>query len=410
MTLRPSDRTDTAAPFTWQELAPARASLRLAVVTETYPPEINGVASTLARFVGGLVERGHTVRLLRPRQPGDAPTASAAGSAGDAPELLFRGLAIPNYPNLRMGLPARRALTTHWMRHRPDLVHIATEGPLGWSALQAALRLRIPVSSDFRTNFDAYSAHYRLGWLRSPIGAYLRRFHNRTAVTMVPTREIQDRLARAGFLRLAVVGRGVDTRLFDPARRSEALRRQWGVAPGAPVVLHVGRLAAEKNLAMLGDAFAAMRRRQPDARLVLVGDGPARTALAARFPEAIFAGMRSGEDLAAHYASADVFLFPSLTETFGNVTLEAMASGLAVVAYDCAAAGCHLTHEQTGLLASPDEPARLLELACALATDPARIERLGRAARQSALGIGWDRRIGEFESILLQTAATHPAG
>ena len=159
-----------------------------------------------------------------------------------------------------MGLPAKRALEQLWTYRRPDVVHIVTEGPLGWSALQAALKLRIPAVSDFRTNFHAYSRHYGIGWLSKPILAYLRKFHNRTLCTMVPTEAMRADLAARGFCRLRVVARGVDTALFDPARRSEALRASWGARAADPVLLHVGRLAPEKNLSALLAAFDAVRK------------------------------------------------------------------------------------------------------------------------------------------------------
>ena len=242
-----------------EQLPASRRSLRLAIVTETFPPEVNGVAITLSRFVDGLRERNHDIQLIRPRQ-GQAEQASRQHGFA---EMLTGSLPIPRYPNLRMGMPAKRMLVRQWSLKRPDLVHIVTEGPLGWSALQAAHKLKIPVTSDFRTNFHAYSLHYGVGWLKKPIVSYLRKFHNRTLLTMVPTEHMRAELAAGGFRNLRVVARGVDTQLFNPGRRSEALRRQWGVQPDTPVVVHVGRLAAEKNLEALATAFVAVRQRRP---------------------------------------------------------------------------------------------------------------------------------------------------
>ena len=317
----------------------------------------------------------------------------------------MRGLPIPRYPSLKMGLPAKKSLVQLWTMHRPDLVHIVTEGPLGWSALQAALKLKLPMTSDFRTNFHAYSRHYGIGWLKKPIAAYLRKFHNRCLLTMVPTEAMRSDLAAIGFRNLRVVARGVDTRMFNPARRSEALRASWSVAPGDPVVIHVGRMAPEKNLDVLLMAFDAMRLRQPRARLVFVGDGPGVSILRSRCPDAVFAGTRTGEDLATHYASGDVFLFPSLTETFGNVTIEAMASGLAIVAYGYAAASAHITHGRNGLLAQYDKADEFVRLAEGLIGDPGRIGHLGAAARLAAEALDWDRVVGQLESLFLMAAS-----
>ena len=370
-----------------------RRSLRIAVVTETWPPEVNGVATTAARFVGGLTARNHDVQLLRPRQPHEAGTVPVRPD-----EVLLAGLPIPRYPGLRMGLPAKRALVRLWTLRRPDLVHVVTEGPLGWSALEAARSLRLPVCSDFRTNFHAYSGHYGIGWLRKPIAAYLRKFHNRCDLTLVPTAALRDELAAAGFHGLEVVARGVDTSLFDPARRSPALRARWGADEETPVVLHVGRLAPEKNLDALACAFEALAVAAPRARIVVVGDGPAREALQARARGAVFAGVQSGLPLAEHYASADLFLFPSLTETFGNVWLEAMASGLAVVAFDRAAAAELIDEGRNGWRVPGDSATVFATRAAAAASDLATVRAVGRAARAAALVRCWDRIVARVEA------------
>jgi glycosyltransferase involved in cell wall biosynthesis len=384
----------------------AHKSLRIALVTETYPPEVNGVAMTIARIVEGLHARNHDVQLIRPRQDG----RDAAGQGLRFHEVLMRGLPIPRYPHLRMGVPSKRALVQLWALHRPDVVHIATEGALGWSALQAALHLKLPVSSDFRTNFHAYSKHYGVGWLHKPIMAYLRKFHNRSGCTMVPTEALRRELDLHGFRRLQVVTRGVDTQLFTPARRSAALRVQWGVTDEDVVLAYVGRLAPEKNLGALIAAFEAVRQAQPGTRLLIVGDGPQRAELQARCPAAIFAGQRRGEDLAAHYASADLFLFPSLTETFGNVTTEAMASGLALLAFDCAAAAQLIRSGENGLLAPAGDDPALVQAACRLAGDASQRLQLGRAARQSALALDWQGVVARFEEVLSTVIRQADAG
>lgn len=367
-------------------------------MTETWPPEVNGVATTLARMVQGLHDRGHDIRIVRPRQAADG--ASAAVSRDGFGEVLTRGMPIPRYPHLRVGIPARHRLTKLWSMQRPDIVHIATEGPLGWSALLAATRLKLPIASDFRTNFHTYSDHYGVGWLRTPIASYLRKFHNRAGCTLVPTEVLRRELEALGFRRVRVVSRGVDRMLFRPDRRNDALRAGWGVSADDLVVACVGRLAPEKNLATVELAFEAIRARRPDARLLLVGDGPLRNALQARWPDALFAGQRSGEDLAAHYASADLFLFASLTETFGNVTTEAMASGLPVVAFDYAAAAQLIRQDVSGALVPFGDRAAFVSSAIALACDADRRRRLGAAARTVSESLGWEAVIGRLEQAL----------
>lgn len=383
--------------FVLQELPETQSSLRVTVVTETYPPEVNGVAMTLGRMVEGLQRRRHRVQLIRPRQS----AAENPASSYRFEEVLKPGISIPRYEGLKMGLPAKQALFRLWSLRRPDVVHIATEGPLGWSALAAACKLKLPVSTGFHTNFHSYSRHYGIGFMKKPIAAYLRKFHNRALATLVPTEHLRRELGAQGFENLHVVSRGVDTRLFAPARRSQALRDGWGVRKDGLVALYVGRLAPEKNLALAVQAFDAMRIGTPAARLVMVGDGPERKDLQNRHPDVLFAGARTGEDLAAHYASADIFLFPSMTETFGNVTLEAMASGLAVIAYDYAAAQQHLRHEVSGLLAPFGDAATFIRLAAALAPDRARIAMLRTRARTIAERIDWEQVFRDFETVLV---------
>lgn len=372
--------------------------MRIAYVTETYPPDVNGVASTVASMVSGLRRRGHDVQLVRPRPQRVGKDMAAAGAAPD--DVLLGSLPVPFYPGLRMGTLCRGRLARLWRQEVPEVVHIATEGPLGWSALSAACSLGIPVTSEFRTNFHAYSGHYGVGWMHDVIMGYLRHFHNRTRQTMVPTEPLRQELLACGLRDITVVARGVDTTRFNPGHRSEALRARWGVAADDPVVLSVGRLAPEKNLDTLLRAFDAIRSRVPRARLVVVGAGQLRGWIQQRCPTAVMAGERVGDDLSAHYASADLFLFPSLTETFGNVTTEAMASGLPVVAFDYAAAARVIRSGENGLLVPFDDSTAFIEDAAVLAADRSRARAIGLRARATACTCGWDAVIDSFEAVL----------
>lgn len=381
---------------TLTEKTQSAAPMHIAMVTETYPPEINGVAVTLRQFVEGMLHRGHSVHLVRPRQHiQDDDTEE-----GQLTLSVTRGMPIPGYPGLRLGLPSRGMLLKLWTRRRPDIVHIATEGPLGSSALAAARKLGIPVSTDFHTNFHSYTKHYGIGLLKKPMAAYLRRFHNKADCTIVPTVTLQRELEQANYKDVLVAARGVNANLFHPSRRNPALRAAWGVAGDTPVALLVSRLAPEKNLPVVIEAFEAMRAVNPAARLVMVGDGPARAALEQRHhPYVIFVGMRTGKDLAAHYASADIFLYPSLTETFGNVTIEAMASGLATIAFDYAAAHQHIRHGVNGLLLPYGDSGAFVDQARVLVGDPERIHKLRTEARRTVEQLTWERIMEQMENV-----------
>lgn len=370
--------------------------MRIAYVTETWPPELNGVSLTVERTVRYLRSRGHLVELIRPRQPGESPL-----DAGD--ELRTVGCVIPMYPDLRFGLARAGTLARRFRQSRPDLVHLATPGPLPWAALAAARALGIATTSDFRTNFHQYSRHYGLGLFAGPVLGLLRRFHNLTRRTFVPTQAARRELAAAGFHELSVVGRGVDTERFTPAARSESLRATWGAGPDTPVLLAVGRIAAEKNVELALRAFERARRDRPDLRMVVVGDGPARARLTAAHPAARFVGAQRGAALAAHYASADAFLFPSLSDTFGNVVLEALASGLPVVAFDCAAAAEHVGDGASGRLVVPGDDAGFIAATAAFAVAPATLQPLRDAAVAAARRATWDEVLERFEARLQDT-------
>jgi glycosyltransferase involved in cell wall biosynthesis len=374
--------------------------MRIAMVTETYPPEVNGVARTIGLMAEGLQCRGHQIELVRPRQNGHDFPAAVPGFE----TVLRPGIPIPRYTQLRMGAPSRRLLGQRWRDQRPDIVHIATEGPLGWSALSAAQRLGIRVATDFHTNFHTYMRDYGMAWLARPVAAYLRSFHNRAACTMVPTREMAADLERLSFERLRVVARGVNPDVFHPGRRSRELRASWGAGDETPVALCVSRFAHEKNFALVIQGYEAMRRVRADTKLVLVGDGPLADELRRKNIGYVIAGRKVNGELSRHYASADVFLFPSMSETWGNVTLEAMASGLGIVAYDYAAAREVLRDGASALLAPFGDARAFIAHAERLAREPELARALGKEARKAAESLSWERIVQDFEAVLLDLA------
>ena len=378
--------------------------MKWSLITETFPPEVNGVAMTLNQIVTAMTRRGHHVEIVRPRQNrSDTPSFN-----GSTRHLTVAGLPLPRYDGLRFGLPAKRRLVRHWRRTTPDIVHIATEGPLGITALAAARSLGIPCSSSFHTNFHQYGQHYGYGFLARGVLAYLRHFHNRTCCTMAPSDDICRLLRDQGFRNVMLLARGVDAERFSPACRSEPLRESWNAQPEDLVVTYVGRVASEKNLPLAVEAFQRIRQVQPSAKFVIVGDGPARPALQRKHPDFIYAGMQSGPELAAHYASADCFLFPSKTETFGNVVTEAMASGLPVLAFHYAAPGQLIRTGENGITVPFDDHAAFLEAADTLARDPQHLRQLGTAARATVQPHSWDAIVDRFESTLTHIADHEP--
>ncbi len=368
--------------------------MRYAIVTETYPPEVNGVALTVQGLEQGLRAAGHQVDLVRPRQATEADTEEGT--------LLVAGAGLPRYPGLRFGLPAPKRLARQWQLQRPDAIYIATEGPLGWSALRTARRLGIPVASGFHTRFDEYLPDYGVAWLQAAALRWMRRFHNQADATLVPTQELQQFLGEQGFDRVRLLARAVDSSQFEPQRRDPALREEWGIDGNGFAAIYVGRIAPEKNLGLAVKAFRRLQQIRPKARFIWVGDGPSREKLAHENPDFIFCGVQRGDALARHFASGDLFLFPSRSETFGNVTLEAMASGVATVAFDYGAAREYLRTDDNGIAVNEDS--EFVAAALQLAGDDVLRACLGRNAATAMKRLHPQQVVAEFDALLSELA------
>lgn len=373
--------------------------MKIALVTETYPPEVNGVAMTNQRLVRGMIELGHRVLLVKP-QRADAPDLET-----DALSFLeVFGIPLPNYAGLKIGMPAPGQLEQKFDTFGPDIVHVATEGPLGFSALHAARKLGLPVSSTFHTNFQDYCADYGAAFAGRAMMRYLRWFHNKCALTTVPDQELIRRLAGDGVERLQMLGRGADIERFSPKWRSQALRHEWGADDDSPVALYVGRAAAEKNIPLTLQLWQRARQNCPKLKMVVVGDGPVRKKLERKWPEVYFAGMRYDADLAAHYASADLFLFASESETFGNVVVEALASGLVALTYDYAAGRQFIRTGENGFLAPLGDEAALFARLEEILRKRESWANIRHAARQTAESYPWGATIERFAKLLQQAA------
>jgi len=386
-----------------------RQRQHISIVSETFPPEINGVANTLKHLCQGLSQRGHQVTVVRPNQPGErkgqhhSPENRLCSN-----ELIVSGVPLPGYSELRFGLARSARLRKLWQQQRPDAIYVATQGPLGLAAVSAANQLGIPVCSGFHTNFHSYSGYYGLGALEWLLCHYGQWFHNRTRLTLVPTRKMQAMLQKMGIHNSRLWSRGVDCQTFTPHKRDTALRASWGLSDTDRAVIYVGRLAAEKNVKLAAACFERIRCLHPTARFILVGDGPMRQPLQARYPDYIFCGSQRGEDLARHYASGDLFLFPSKTDTFGNVVLEAMASGLGVVAFDDAAAAEHIRQDENGQKAALTDDEAFITHALRLADQPLLLNRIRTRARLDALDLTWNSQVELFEQLVLNQPEQGP--
>ncbi len=395
--------------------------MRYAIVTETYPPEINGVALTVQGLEQGLRARGHELMLVRPRQdidsvnsqgkstpPQSSPALRAREEAGHVDDtMLLRGAGLPRYPGLKFGLPATATLLRRWTDSRPDALYVATEGPLGWSALRAARKLGIPAATGFHTRFDQYMRDYGMPFLESIALRWMRRFHNGGDATLVPTRELADYLQAQDFRKVVRLARAVDTERFNPVHRDLELRKSWGVGEHDLAVIYLGRIAPEKNLDLAVRAFRQLQRRRPDARFVWVGDGPARPKIAQEHPDFLFCGLQRGNEVARYFASTDLFLFPSHSETFGNTTLEAMASGVATVAFDYGAAREHLRDGVEG--AAVDNDADFIAAAVKLASDDNLRRTLAGNAHRAMQALHPEQVAADFDALLAGLADSRKA-
>jgi len=372
--------------------------MRVAYFSDSLPPVADGVTRALGRLVETLSSENVDFRLFAAQRPDTSLSWR---------ERVHRvpAIPVPLYPAYRIGLPILRGVEAALKEFKPDLVHVVSPTPLGLFGVERARRLGIPVVGSFHSDWVAYLRFYGLGRLERQAWRYTRWFYNRCAATFAPSVSMAARLRDNGVERVAVWERGVDPHHFSPALRSEALRERAG-AESRPLLLYVGRLARQKNLWDLADAVALLRQRLgPDAfRVAVVGAGPEERELRARMPHAHFAGFQQNGALARWYASADLFVFPSTTETFGNVVLEAFASGVPAIGANACGTRDLVEHGVNGLLAQPNDPSDLARQIQSLLEDPTRLSRMGDAAELTALRYRWPdvnrRLIASYRRLL----------
>lgn len=377
--------------------------MRIALVTETFLPKVDGIVNTLCRLLDHLEARGHQSLLFAP-EGGPAQVAST-------PVLSYEGHAFPLYPELKL-VPPLVDLTEPLDRFRPDVIHVLNPVSLSISALRYANTRGVPVVASYHTDVPGFAERWGLGMFSPFLWGYFRWLHNQADLNLCPSGVTQRELVAQGFRRVKVWSRGVDTTLFHPRRRTDGWReRLTGGAPDAPLLLYVGRVSMEKRIDWLRPVLDAV----PGARLAIVGDGPHRPALEAMFAgtPTVFTGFLSGHELACAYAAADVFVFPAANETLGNVVLEAMASGLPVVAARSGGPLENVVHNETGLFFDPEDPADLLHAVRALTMDLPRARALGAAGRVRVRDRSWasvlDGLLDDYESLIVPSSMPQAA-
>lgn len=386
----------------------ARRAPRALFCTDTYPPQVNGVSVVTALSVRGLVERGWEVAVVAPRYPTDRDPAFASERALDVRVTTVPSTVLPSYPDIRLAAPAMGTVQAVMRDFAPDIVHCETEFMLGRLGQAAATRARIPMVTSYHTDWSRYTVAYGVPWLRPTLARYLARFHRRARRTYTPGLLARDELGAMGVREVEVWGRGVDTRVFSPTHRSVALRETWGGGDRFTFV-HVGRLAAEKDVDVILQAFDVARRRLPAGRvhLVIAGTGPREEALRGAATEGVsFLGhLDRRTDLPRLYASSDAFLFASRTETLGLVVLEAMASGLPVVAAPAGGVADHLRHDVNGLAYPAGDVGAFAEAMVRLVMDTDLRRRLGQGARRTAEALSWDAELDRLDESYREVIA-----
>ncbi|MDX2182439.1 MAG: glycosyltransferase family 1 protein [Gemmatimonadaceae bacterium] len=359
------------------------AGLRVAIFSDTYPPQVNGVSRTLARLADAIRARGGEVRVFCT----DDPEATPQDHVVRYPSMPFWA-----YPQLQMALPRFPRARADLEAWRPTLVHAATPFGVGLSGRHAARALGIPFVTSYHTSLSAYARFYKLGVLSEPGWAFMRWFHNSGLRTYCPTHAIRHEIEAHGFRNTAIWSRGVETHRFAPSFRSAALRAELGADDDTLLVTYLGRIAVEKGLPVFTDAIRRVidARGSRKIRFALGGDGPYMQEMRQAVPDEVtFTGMLGGDRLSQFYASSDVFVFPSVTDTFGNVLMESMASGVPIVGAE-AGPTRELLGDERGRIFPEGDSAACAAAILALADAPDARRAMAEAGLAYARERSWD--------------------
>lgn len=387
---------------------------RVLYFTDTYPPQVNGVSVVTELSVNGLRNRGWECMVVAPEYPAIMPHGPL-DRPHDPSVRSIPSAAFPPYPDIRLAAPLFGRCSELVRRYRPDIVHCATEFMIGRMGQIAAKRAGICRLSSYHTDFSRYTEAYGIPMLRGFVSRYIARFHRRSERVFTPSEPARDDLLRLGVAAVEVWGRGVDTQAFSPKRRSAVLRATSN-ADDTVLFLHVGRLAAEKRVDVVVRAFNRARTLLPAgaARLMIAGAGPYDSALRRMAgPDVHFLGVLDRpRALPRVYASADAFLFSSLTETLGLVVLEAMSSGLPVIATPAGGVADHLRHDENGIAVGPHDVEGMADAIVSLTLDGSRRRRLAAEARRTAVALDWQAELDRldlcYRSVLRARSASSP--
>ncbi len=367
--------------------------MRVAIFSEVYWPMVSGVGVTLVRLANALAQRGHAVRVYTATYP--LPEGS-----GDREEV-FRSPSIPFflYPDVQWAFPRQRQLLDDAAEFEPDVIHVATEFAMGVAGLKVARQLNVPVVASAHTDYEKYASRYNLDWFMRAGWGYLRWFYRQAGTVLCPSGVYERHLNARGIANTGVWSRGVDTQIFNPAHRRDEYRRSLGLGSQDVLVTYVGRIAREKDLDLLIQAWELIGRRE-EARLALIGRGPMEAELRRlEIPGILLPGLKQDFDLSVAYASSDIFAFPSTTETFGNVLLEAMASGLPCLAAAAGGVVEYAKHGSNAWLVAPHSAEAIADGLNRLLADRDLRRVLAAGARRTACDRGWDNI---FDSLLGQ--------
>ena len=377
--------------------------MRVLFCTDTYPPQVNGVSVVTALSVSGLARLGWECAVVAPRYPAASHagwTDSGRADSGPVELMSLPSIALPGYSEVRLALPRPGPIHGLVERFRPDLVHCATEFSIGRMGQIAAARAKIPMVSSYHTDFSRYTEAYGKAWLRGTVSSYLSRFHQRSRRVYTPSTVSRDDLMGLNVADVEVWGRGVDARLFHPDRRRPEIRNQLGLGERF-TFLYVGRLAPEKRPEQIVAAFRLASALLPPEtiRLIIAGTGPLEAQLRASAPPGVvFLGFLDRRSrLPDLYANCDAFLFASVTETLGLVVLEAMASGLPVVAAPAGGVRDHLRDQQNGLAYPAGRVDAMARAMVRLVAERELAQRLSRGARTAAEELTWEREMERLD-------------